>query len=64
MLITEKVFRSKILRSTDVWEFGIKVDWQSGQEGRQKLSWAFRSTKTVAKKVNKNCLVHLVQQKL
>jgi hypothetical protein len=23
-----KVIRSKILRSTDVWEFDIKVEWQ------------------------------------
>ncbi len=60
----EKVFRSKILRSTDVWEFGFNVDWQRRKEGQQKLPWSFRSTQSLDKKVDKNCLGHLGQQKL
>jgi hypothetical protein len=33
---------------------GIWVDKNCSQQGRQKWSWAFGSTKTVANKVDKN----------
>ncbi len=41
-----------------------KVDKSLGQYGQQKLTWSFRATQLLDKKVDKNSLGHLGQQKL